>query len=423
MFVLCPHCQFLVTTDPVSGQPPTLCPRCAEPMRADDPSAALPPVDDADRATDATMDADGPGVPDPPVEHRVEQPPEPAAESTTPASTVPLHALPPQDDAVAGDASTTRRVGDDDATSRGQAHGAPAYETSTLDDQAVDDQAVDEQAVDEQPVDEQALNEKTSHATATESTDALIEAMVDPASIENEAALDGVSAHPEDAVADLPADTAPEASAPPGLPAADPCLGPLADAAPPGTVPAPGKPPSPAKPTPSFVRRPAAVSGVTPRRPRLKAAAIGGLALVLALQLVLADRARLASDAQWRPAMSTLCHVLHCTLPPWREPAAFTLLQRDVRPHPSIASALRVTATFRNDARWAQPLPGVLVTLSDIDGHTAAARTFMPRDYLDGAGHKTAQTQTMLASGHSTTITMDIVEPTPRIVAFTFDFE
>src|SRR5688572_26010311 len=28
MFVLCPHCQFLVALDPVSGIPPQRCPRC-----------------------------------------------------------------------------------------------------------------------------------------------------------------------------------------------------------------------------------------------------------------------------------------------------------------------------------------------------------------------------------------------------------
>ena len=28
MFVLCPHCHFLVATDPASGQPPLRCVRC-----------------------------------------------------------------------------------------------------------------------------------------------------------------------------------------------------------------------------------------------------------------------------------------------------------------------------------------------------------------------------------------------------------
>ena len=401
MFVLCPHCQFLVATDPVSGQPPSRCPRCAEPMQAGDASAALPPVDDAGTATDAAMETVGPELTEPLVEPLVEPVTEPASKPAMPPPATPLPVPPPQDDAGAEDAITTEHAGDN--TSRGQASDAPA------------------------------LDEPARDSSATESTDTLIEAMLGPASIEIEAAMDDPPANPDGPAADVPADAVPEtaptdepeASAPSVLPAADPAMEALPEAVEPAdATPVPVTPARPAKPAPSFVRRPAAVSGVTPRRARLKAVAIGGLTLVLALQLVLADRAQLAANARWRPAMSTLCNVLHCMLPPWREPAAFTLLQRDVRPHPTIDGALHITATFRNDARWAQPLPGLLLTLSDIDGRVVAARTFTPKDYLDDTRRKApAQTQTTLASGHTTTIAMDVVEPTPRIVAFTFDFE
>lgn len=431
MFVLCPHCQFLVATDPVSGQPPARCPRCAEPMLADDASAALPPADDADTASDAAVDAGArePSEPevDPVAEPLVEPRVEPATEPATPPLGTPTPTPPPQDDA-ATEVAATEGVEDDDTTSPGHASDASA----------LDDEIVDEPAHDEQVSDQLARD-----ATAPESTDTLIEAMLGPASIEIEAAVDDPPTNPEDPVTDLstevPAEAAPgaapddepEALVPAVLPAVDPTPEAEAEAAGPADAPAaPVTPRRPAKSAPSFVRRPAAVSGVTPRRAGLKAAAIAGLTLVLALQLVLADRAQLAANARWRPAMSMLCGVLHCTLPPWREPAAFTLLQRDVRPHPAIHGALQVTATFRNDARWAQPLPGVLLTLSDIDGHIVAARAFTPGDYLDGAGRKlddagreaATKTQTTLASGHSKTITMDVVEPTPRIVAFTFDF-
>ena len=30
MFILCPHCQFLVAIDPASGLPPAQCPRCGK---------------------------------------------------------------------------------------------------------------------------------------------------------------------------------------------------------------------------------------------------------------------------------------------------------------------------------------------------------------------------------------------------------
>jgi hypothetical protein len=102
-------------------------------------------------------------------------------------------------------------------------------------------------------------------------------------------------------------------------------------------------------------------------------------------------------------------------LPPWREPAAFTVLAREVRPHPSTPGALRVTATFRNDARWAQPWPQVRLTLSDVNGNAVAARDFNARDYL---GAVPAQVE--LRSGQSASIAIDVVEPESRSVAFDF---
>lgn len=166
---------------------------------------------------------------------------------------------------------------------------------------------------------------------------------------------------------------------------------------------------------PSFVRRNA--DAPTGPRERWVPVAIAALAALLALQLLLADRARLAGDARWRPVLQTLCAALGCDLPPWREPGAFTLLQRDVRQHPSLPGTLRVSATFRNDARWSQPWPRLTLTLSDGNGRAAGERSFRAEEYLGGAPD-----QPELASGESATVAMDIVEPAPGIVAYDFGF-
>jgi Protein of unknown function (DUF3426) len=166
---------------------------------------------------------------------------------------------------------------------------------------------------------------------------------------------------------------------------------------------------------PSFVRGPK--QAALPSRERWLPAAAAALALLLALQLLLADRARLAADAQWRPVLTTLCRMLSCALPPWREPAAFTLLQRDVRQHPSIPGALRVSATLRNDARWPQPWPELQLNLSDVNGQAAGGRSFHADEYLGGK-----PSQPELASGESATVAMDVLEPAARIVAYDFSF-
>lgn len=166
---------------------------------------------------------------------------------------------------------------------------------------------------------------------------------------------------------------------------------------------------------PSFAR--SADGSARPVRERWLIVAVFALAILLVLQLLLADRARLAANAQWRPLLATLCGVLRCDLPPWREPSAFTLLQRDVRQHPTLPGALRVSATFRNDARWSQPWPRLQLTLSDVNGRPAGQRRFDAQEYLGGAPG-----QAELASGESATVAMDILEPAPQIVAYDFRF-
>lgn len=167
---------------------------------------------------------------------------------------------------------------------------------------------------------------------------------------------------------------------------------------------------------PSFVLGAGNASASRPRERWLPIVA-AMLALLLGLQWLLADRARLAADPQWRPVLNAVCRALRCALPPWREPAAFALLQRDVRQHPTVPGALRVSATFRNDARWSQPWPSLRLTLSDVNGRPAGERSFRAEEYLGGP-----PSQPELASGESATVAMDILEPAARIVAYDFSF-
>lgn len=178
---------------------------------------------------------------------------------------------------------------------------------------------------------------------------------------------------------------------------------------------APAKPKSRKKTAaPSFARRRQRTERPTPPWLWAIAAALG---LLAGLQIVLADRAQFAADARWRPAIASLCATLHCSIPPWREPAAFAMLGREVRQHPYMPGALRVNAAFRNNARWAQPWPDLVLTLSDVDGRALGTRTFSPKEYLGGK-----VTQKEIGSGQTAAIRMEIMEPAPGVVAFSFDF-
>ncbi len=181
-------------------------------------------------------------------------------------------------------------------------------------------------------------------------------------------------------------------------------------------------PPDPPAPLP---RRPAAPSFAAgaaqtppvPRRQRwLAATAIAVLALILAVQVLLADRDNLAADARWRPLLQRMCSIAGCTLPPWREPDALRLLALDVRAHPSRPNALRASATLRNDAAWPQAWPQLVLTLSDVDGRVLGARAFDAGEYLGQA-----PTQDGLASGQSAMIRVDVLEPAGGAVSYAFD--
>jgi hypothetical protein len=169
--------------------------------------------------------------------------------------------------------------------------------------------------------------------------------------------------------------------------------------------------------TPVAVPAPRSMSALRRPAPRwLRATIIPLLLVTLLLQSLLADRQHLAADARWRPLVVGLCGLLHCQVPAWREPSAFALLDRNVRSDPHHPGVLQVTATFRNDARWRQPWPSLLLTLSDADGQVAGQRLLTPTEYLG-----TRPTQNGLESGQSASVSFEVVEPARHSVAFTFD--
>ncbi|WP_228135941.1 DUF3426 domain-containing protein [Xanthomonas sp. NCPPB 1128] len=203
-----------------------------------------------------------------------------------------------------------------------------------------------------------------------------------------------------------------EALPPAPASATDPVLAPAA-AATPATAPT----------APAAAAAPSFLHGSRTRRPVLRAApwqwiALLGLGLLLALQILIADRQRLGADPRWRPWVAGVCQVLRCSVPAWREPAAFTMLSREVRPLPGHAGTLQVQATFRNDARWAQAWPLLQLSLADTDGRTIGSRVLRPQEYLGRSRPDSAT----LAPGQSAQIAFQVREPAAETAAFSFDF-
>ena len=171
-----------------------------------------------------------------------------------------------------------------------------------------------------------------------------------------------------------------------------------------------------APPPPTFTRQ-----GAAWWRRVARGAAGWGLALLLAatlvVQVLLADRARLAGDAAWRPRLEALCAVFGCALPPWREPTALRVTSREMRPHPSVPGALLVTASFSNEARFPQAWPQLELSLTDLEGQALGLRRFTPTEYLGSAPRSER-----IAPGQSAIVTLEIADPGMRALAYRIDF-
>ena len=182
------------------------------------------------------------------------------------------------------------------------------------------------------------------------------------------------------------------------------------------TVVAPSTPVPHAVTAPSFTRHTAHAATST-RAAKWQWAVLALLSLLLALQVLVADRARLAADENWRPLIMQLCGALGCDVPAWHQPGAFAMLSRDVRPMIGTPGGLHVQATFRNDAAWAQDWPLLQLSLSDADGRVVGMRAFTPEEYLGKS-----VTQAGLAPGQSARVALQLHESNPDVVAFSFDF-
>lgn len=173
----------------------------------------------------------------------------------------------------------------------------------------------------------------------------------------------------------------------------------------------------PAAAAPSFARPQASTPPPSERRrARWHPVLIAALVLLLAGQCIVAERVRLAADAQWRPWLSGACSVLGCELPDWHDPTALRILTRDVRPHPSVAGALLISASFRNEAPWPQRWPPLDLTLSDLDGRAVGQRRFTADQYLGFSA-----SDELIQPGQTASITLEVRDPGKQAVAFEFE--
>ena len=157
-----------------------------------------------------------------------------------------------------------------------------------------------------------------------------------------------------------------------------------------------------------------------PRRaevPRIWKIAVGPLALLLILQVVHTYRHTLARHPQIGPAIVSLYGALGVDLQPDWDLHAYEILQWHLGSDPALPGTLKVRASLKNVASFAQPYPLLKLVLEDRWGERVREREFEPAEYLDPA---TAPDR-LLAPAQQATATISIVDPGPDAEGFRFD--
>jgi predicted Zn finger-like uncharacterized protein len=169
-------------------------------------------------------------------------------------------------------------------------------------------------------------------------------------------------------------------------------------------------------------RSDAADFDLLPRRQRAAAPAIwtlaaAGLVLLLVLQLAHSHRFTLARHPVLGPPLIGLYGFFGLTLRPDWNLHAYEILQWHVGSDPTTPGTLRVRASIKNLAPFAQPYPLLKLVLEDRWGEQVRAREFEPAEYLD----PTTAPDRLLAPAQQANATINIVDPGPDAEGFRFD--
>jgi predicted Zn finger-like uncharacterized protein len=160
---------------------------------------------------------------------------------------------------------------------------------------------------------------------------------------------------------------------------------------------------------------------LTPSRrepvPRIWKILAGPLVLLLAIQLVHTYRHTLARHPLLGQAIMGIYGALGANLQPDWNLHAYEILQWHLGSDPAIPGTLKVRASLKNVASFAQPYPLLKLVLEDRWGESVREREFEPVEYLDPG---TAPDR-LLGPAQQATATISIVDPGTDAEGFRFD--
>ena len=135
------------------------------------------------------------------------------------------------------------------------------------------------------------------------------------------------------------------------------------------------------------------------------------------------NRNYLNQNAQLQTWFTEICQHFECKEIAIRDPSKIELVTRNVYSHPNEKDALMINITLKNNAQFAQPLPVMQVSFSNIRGGTIVARRFLPKEYLPITNQQPdANRLHILQPDTNITFTMEIQDPGKKALTYEFDF-
>lgn len=135
------------------------------------------------------------------------------------------------------------------------------------------------------------------------------------------------------------------------------------------------------------------------------------------------NRNQLNQNAQLQTWIDEICQQFECKDIAMRDLSKIELVSRNVYSHPNEKNALMINVTMKNNAQFAQPLPIMQISFSDVRGGSIAARRFLPEEYLPGASQQHGAEQLhRLQPDTNVTFSMEIQDPGEQAMTYEFDF-
>ena len=139
------------------------------------------------------------------------------------------------------------------------------------------------------------------------------------------------------------------------------------------------------------------------------------LLILLGWQVKYLVMEKYAQHENYRSYLAEFCKVAGCELPLLRDSSRFTLTHTEVKLHPYMPGAIRITVKLVNEATFDQPYPDLQLTLTDKNGRIVGRRRFPPGDYLK------AEQSDMLGSGELGVVQFGLARPHEKAVGFDID--